>query len=271
VGRRLQAQDDLGLNNTVPDTALVVTYQPGSSSSSNLSDPYGDYSDSLDDPSTTLSTVTKQFLAPWPVNGQSRSFATVINAMIIPNPIGYGGFVAGIEGDIDGPSAAQTVTLYKRTAGSSTETLVATTTATPFNGVLTFEFPLFATYTTNTYYRVHVDGTDTSTGGDQTTMVAVRANVSLKSSATKISKGKTITLTSSVYPATSAGGKVVFERLSGKKWIAIATKTLSATGSKAVASTGWKPGKGTFKVRARYTGGTFNATSTSGNVTVSVK
>jgi hypothetical protein len=75
----------------------------------------------------------------------------------------------------------------------------------------------------------------------------------------------------SVFPSSAAGGKVVFEQASGKKWIAIATKTLAAAGSKATAATTWKPSKGSHKVRVRYLGGTYNTATTSSVVTVSVK
>lgn len=254
------------LNATVPDTALVVTYQPGSSGTT-----YDEYGDPIDDPSTALSTVTKQILAPWPVNGQARAFATGISASILPNPVSYGGYADGIAGEIDGPSAAQTVFLYAQTAGSPVETLVATTTAEPFDGVLAFEFPLMNPYTTNTAFRIHVDGTESSTGADKTVVLGVRASVSLKSSATSLTKGKAVTFSASVSPKSAAGGKVVFERASGKKWVAIATKTLNVSGSKSTALASWKPGRGTFKVRARYLGGTFNVGNNSGAVTIKVK
>jgi hypothetical protein len=189
----------------------------------------------------------------------------------MPSTVNYGGFAEGIVGVVDGPSAPQEVSIFTRTAGSSTETLVATTTATPFDGQLVFELPLMSTYRTNTYFRIHVDATDSSTGADQTVMLGVRAPVSIKASSTKVAKGKSVTLSASVAPGTTAGGKVVFERASGKKWIAIATKTLGAAGSKSTASTSWKPGAGKYKVRARYLGGTYNVTNSSGAVTITVK
>jgi hypothetical protein len=259
------------LNATLPDTTMLVTYQPTSSSSSGSTDNTDDSNDQIDSPSTTLSTITTQLLAPWPVSGQARSYATIIDALVMPNPISYAGFADGIVGEIDGPSAATVVSLYSTTAGSSTESLVATTTATSYGGVLVFEIPLMRTFTTNTSFRVHVDGGDTWSGADATVKLGVQAIASLSSSASSIKKGKSVTLKASVYPNTAAGGTVVFERLSGKKWIKISSKTLTVSGSNAVASISWKPGKGKYKVRARYLGGTYNAATTTGTRTITVK
>ena len=94
--------------------------------------------------------------------------------------------------------------------------------------------------------------------------------MSFKTSAASVRSGSTVTLSASVFPASSAGGSVVFERASGKKWIKIAEKTLGASGPKATASSKWKPGRGSFKVRARYLGGTFNAATTSGSTLIKV-
>ena len=253
------------LNQTVPDPTIVVRYKPGSASAA--VDPWGD---EVDTPATLMSTITKQILAPWPVAGGVQSPVTTIQAQIVPNPVSYGGFVGGLVGEVDGPSSAQTVSLYARTAGSPSETLVATTTATPNEGVLTFQFPLMHSYTTNTAFRIHADESDSSTGDDQTVWLNVRAMLTLKSSASSVRLGSTVTLSASVFPANSAGGSVVFERASGKKWVKIAEKTLGASGSKATASVKWKPGRGSFKVRARYLGGTFNAATTSGTALIKV-
>ena len=257
------------LGTTVPDTALVVTYAPGTGSSS--SDYYDDGSDSLDDPATAMSTVTKQFVSPWPVSGQARSFATLITALGFPNPLPYGGYFDGVAGFIYGPSTAQTVTVYSRTAGSSAESFVATTTATPYEGLLTFSVPLGRRYKTNNYFRVHIDGADTSTAADQELLLSVRAQINLKTSATRIRRGKSINLTASIFPNSAAGGTVVWERKSGKKWVKIAGKSLVASGSYAKASYNWKPGRGTQTIRARYLGGTYNSASTSGNTTIVVR
>jgi hypothetical protein len=254
------------LNATLPDTTMLITYAP-----SGYSGPVDEYGDPIDSPATTLKTVTMQATAPWPVAGQARSYVTTIKAMLLPNPISYGGFFEGIVGEVDGPSAPTTVTVYARTAGSSADTTIATVVATPYDGILEYEVPIMKSYTKNTAFRIHVDGADTSTGADTTVVLGVKVTMSLKSSATKIKRGKSVTLSTSIYPSSAAGGSVVFEQLSGKKWVQIAKKTLTVAGTKAVASTGFKPAKGTRKVRVRFLGGTYNTATTSGVVTLTVK
>lgn len=203
--------------------------------------------------------MTTQVAAPRPVAREARSYVTSIDALLMPNPVMYGGFVDGIGGMINGLSAATVVSIYSRTAGSASESLVGTTTAAPYDGILEFEWPLMKAYTKHTTFRVHVDASDTSTGADAYFSLGVRAIVSATTSATHVAPGKSVKLSASVYPASSAGGYVVFERLAGKSWKKIAQMKLSASGSYAKASFTWKPGKGTQKIRARYLGGTYNA------------
>jgi hypothetical protein len=210
--------------------------------------------------------------ADWPITGEIDVSVTTISADAAPNVITYGDWPL-IEGTINGPSKVDTVTLYATTAGSSVETTVATTKATSVDGQVTFEFDDLNQLFTNTTYRVHVDATPGYTGADTLVNVYVKAPTSLSTSATRIKPGRRVTLTASVYPKTAAiGGRtVVFERLSGKRWITIATKTLAVSGSYAKASYSWKPGKGTQKVRVRYSGGTYNYKNTSGTKTIVVK
>jgi hypothetical protein len=157
------------------------------------------------------------------------------------------------------------------TAGSSVEVPVATTKATVVLGTLEFDFPELDSLYTNTVFRVHVDGTDSWTGADAYVSIRVKARVGLGASATRITAGKTVTLTASVYPKSAAGGTAVFERLSGKKWVKITSKTLAVSGSYARASYKWKPGRGTQKVRVRYLGGAKNAANTSSTKTITVR
>jgi hypothetical protein len=256
------------LNATVPDTVVVLTYQAGGASSSSGS--YDEYMGE-EDSNTELNTVTAQVNAPWPISGRARSSVTAIQAMVLPNPVSYGGFVEGVVGTLVGPTSATKVSLYERLAGSATESLVATTTATPYGGVLMFELPVMRSYTRNATYRVHSEAVEGATAGDTPLSLGVRAALSLKSSARSISRGKRVKLSASAVPGTSAGGTVVFERKSGKKWARIAIKTLAASGGKGVASLSWKPSKGTQMVRVRYLGGAYNCATTSGSVRISVR
>ena len=186
----------------------------------------------------------------------------------MPNPVTYNGYAMAIGGTIDGPSSAQTVSIYERAAGSSAETLIGTTSATAYDGSLVFEFPLMQSFTTNTVFRVHVDGSGSSTAADQSLTLGVQAKVSLKSSASKVTRGKSVKLTASVFPASAAGGTVLFQQQSGKSWKTLATKKLAGSGSSAVASTSYKVSAGSHKLRLRYLGGTYNVATTSGTLSV---
>jgi hypothetical protein len=252
--RKTIAEIAAELNKSDPDTAFKIAYQPGGSS---------EY-----DPYSSAGAVTTVVRAPWPVLGSATLGVTSVMVAAQPSVLSYGDY-PDIIGFVSGPSAA-TVSLYARPAGSLTETLIDTQAATVGEDGLEFDFALDETFT-NTTYRVHVQGTETWSGADASVTLPVRAMVGLGTSASRIRPGRTVKLTASVYPASAAGGGVVFERLSGKKWVKITSKTLAASGSSARASYTWKPGKGTQKVRARYLGGTMNYGNSSSTKTITVK
>lgn len=260
-GRQSIAQLSHGLNETLPNNTIEIVFSPAQTSSGF----------SEDGPTKPLSTkpIVVDVPAEWPTSGSADVNVTTINAQVDPNPIDYDDW-ADISGVVNGPSSDTTVTLYATTAGGS-ETLLATTTATLVDGELAFDFAPETSFTTNTTFRVHVDGDGSWSGADTTVQLGVRAITSLRTSASTIRRGRTVKLTASVFPATSAGGTVVFERLSGKRWVRIASKTLVRSGSSAVASVTWKPGKGKQKVRARYLGGTYNYGNTTGTRTITVR
>ncbi|MDR3687386.1 MAG: hypothetical protein P4L93_10565 [Coriobacteriia bacterium] len=260
VARTTIAGEVKDLNNSLPQSTVAVTFQPSLSGQ--------DSSSFTKPPSTT--PITANTVTQWPITGYAETDVTQINILDASGSISFGDWPY-IVGEIDGPSDPTTVTVYATQAGSSVETLIDTTQPTLSDGSLEFEFFDLPPIYTNTTYRVHVDATPGNSGADTYVTVGVKAPVSLRTSAGHIKPGRTVGLTASVYPNTAAGGTVVFERLSGKKWLKLASKTLAVSGSYAKASYSWKPGKGTQKVRARYLGGTYNAANTSGTKAVLVK
>jgi len=276
-----QIADDL--NHSQPNNTMIVTFQPGQSdlSSSDDGDDSGDDSGSLAGQvaqlKNTLSTdpITNDLTTLRPTDSRARADLTDMLVEADPSAIPYGEF-SDVVGEIDGPDVKSVVSLYASQPGTTTETLVETQTVKPVQGLLPFDFQLDEMFT-NTTFRVHVDaGSDLDSGnawttGNKTVTVSVRAITSLSMSASSLKAGKKVKLTASVYPASAAGGGVVFERQVHRGWKRIASATLSAPGSVAKATYKWKPAKGTNKVRARYLGGVFNATSNSATKTVKVK
>jgi hypothetical protein len=105
---------------------------------------------------------------------------------------------------------------------------------------------------TNTTYRVQVDPKDSWSGATTSVLVRVKANVGLSTSASRITAGRTVKLTASVYPNSAAGGTVVFEQLVRGSWRKIVTRTLATSGSYARrASLSIQPGPHTSELRAR--------------------
>ena len=252
VGRKTIAQLAGELNKTLPDTALTLTYAPNGGGSSSAS-------------SKAVSTVV---IAPWPIAGDADVDVTSIRAAAEPGVVAYGDF-ADITGTVGGVSDDTVVSLYGTPAGSSTEVFLGTQTATD-DEEFSFDFPVDEAFTTATY-RVHIDGTDSTTAANTSVVLQVRAAASLSTSASSIKRGKKVTLTAMVYPGSSAGGSVTFEQLVGRTWRKITTKGLTRSGSSAKAAVSWKPGKGTHKVRARYLGGTYNCATTTGIRVITVK
>jgi hypothetical protein len=260
-GRESIQQLAYDLNHALPDTTIKMVFQPTYEPS--------DEQSALSDVVPSTDPVALNIDAPWPISGVDRIGITTIQAVADPKIVSYGDF-ADIYGEVDGPSDPGVVSLFAKQAGSSTETLVATQTATYAGGALQFDFPLDEVFT-NTTYRVHFDGTDSWSGADATVSLPVRAMTSLSVSASKVKLGKSVTLKAMVFPATTGGGTAVFEQLVGKTWKKIASKTLLSNGSFSSASTSYKPSKGAHKVRVRYLGGTYNYAATSGTKTVTAK
>jgi hypothetical protein len=217
--------------------------------------------------------VSKSVVASWPITGQVAAVVPrIYTGLYGSGVVDYGGegYMVGL---VDGLTQNSVLSLYATVAGDTTETLVATQTVSGSSSGYAYRYfilPLGAAFS-NTAYRVHVDGTDSSTAAESNFTLYVRAPISVTASASHLRHGKSVRLTSKVYPASSAGGSVVFEQYVGKRWRKVATRTLAASGSVSRASYSWKPSRGTHKVRAHYLGGTYNSNSVSAAKTIVVR
>ena len=140
-------------------------------------------------------------------------------------------------------------------------------------GAATFETHISGLPAT-TKLRFHVGPSDGWLSADVTHTLKVRGYTHLTASSTSFKAGKTITLKASVLSTASAGSKVTFQYWSPSyyEWRTLgSSKTLAVSGGAARASTTWKPGKGTRKVRVKFLGGAANAASTSNTVKLHVK
>jgi hypothetical protein len=236
---------------SLPSNCLTIEYEPMAA--------YSDSYESEDDDETATEAIETTASTPWALSGSASSRPVIFNTELMMPVMAYGGLNV-LDGEIaSGPKDPGTISLYGTPSGS-VERLIATTTAHSKWG--TFDFELDG-LRTNTYLRLHVDASPGFSATDVYVLARVRAAVSLSSSAKSVKRGKRVTLSTKVYPATNAGGKMVFERYYKRAWRQIAKKTLLG-GTAARASVSWKVPKGSNKVRVRFLGTTRNAAATSG-------
>lgn len=257
------------LNSSLPGNILTLRYTPSTfDPNSLLSDGSDDGDDSGDDsePGTFASVVTT-VAAPWALDGGAYAYPTLVMAAL-QNRVSNYNSANVLRGLIfDGADDPGTISLYGTPAGSAVESLIATTTANLKTSAFAFRL---AGLKVNTRLRVHLDSADGYLASDTLLTAAVRADVRLSSSASSVRTGRTVTLTTKVYPAANAGAKVTFEYYSKKAWRRISTKALGG-GSAASASVAWKVPKGAYKVRVRFLGSGYNVATTSATRTVTGK
>jgi hypothetical protein len=250
-GRTTVAEVAEQLNMSQPNNALFMTYQ-ARPTMVEPEDEDGDYT------IVTYKPVETTVTTPWVTQGELELLTPSISAAVIPSPVAYGG-ACFVVGTVAGPSAPTTVTVYGTPAGSSVEQTLAVGVTTGSGGSYSTYRIRIAGLTTNTAIRVHTDGDYEYIDGNGYTVARVSAKVSISSSATSARTGKTVTLTAKVGPTTTRGGKVVFEYYN-RGWKRIGTKTLYSTPGGSTAKIGYKVLRGSHRVRARYLGGTYNAT-----------
>jgi hypothetical protein len=249
-----------GLQEWSPSNKLWVEY-----SSTNYEDD-GYYIDSTDTSVTT----------PWVLQNEAMAHVTTIFAAASPASVAYG-HGTRVSGRIIAPydSLPETASVYIQEAGHTNERLLGIADVTWGSGTFSLSTgPL----TSNARIRVHVDGVlanyeyggEGSTSANGYVPIKVAAAVSVSSSSNSVRTGRSVTLTSRVVPASAAGGRVTFEYYDAgrRSWRAIATQKLAASGGSAKATATWKVLRGSHKLRARYLGGSLNATSVSTTVAV---
>jgi hypothetical protein len=250
------------LNTSIPGNDLVLRYSPTPISDPGLGGGVGFFASN-----TALQSIVATMPTPWAVGGTAASYPTIIQAHLESKVMDYAGFNL-LDGYVQGADDPGTVSLFGTIAGSSTESLLGTTTVDPADG--SFEFPIEG-LTMNTQLRVHVDASpDGFSAADSAQTAYVYAGTHFSTSTSSVKTGKAVTLAAKLYSPSNAGSKVVFEYFSKKAWHAIATKKL-ASGPAAIASTTWKALKGATKLRYRFLGGIYNYATTSVTKTVTGK
>jgi hypothetical protein len=248
------------LNSTRPNNLLSVTFMP-------VADGSGDGGSAPSSSETTLAVETTTS-SPWVLSGSATSEITVIDAYA--DPVTYGDD-AHISGEISGPSAPVEVKVYGVPAGSDTEELLTTGQTEMVDGTLMFDIPVSGLFS-STELRVAVDGGLGYSPAETFVDVAVRGRVSLSASPKTVWRGSWVVFTVKVAPR-SATGSIRFQWYDAhhKKWRALITKKLTHTSSTAKASCMWRPYRGTYKVRAIYSGDWNLAGKTSSTVTIRVR
>jgi hypothetical protein len=263
--RQTVAQIVSDLNSTLPGNYFTLRYIPTTSSN------YADMSEwgygpgyRLASASTVATSVVTTTPTEWAMGGQAIVYPTLLSARLAMSVMDYKGFNLLRGYVVDSADDPGVLSLYGTPAGSSTESLLATTTADPDEG--SFQFPIYG-LSVNTLLRVHTDAVDDYMASDTTMTAQVHASVRLTTSASSVRAGSSVRLTASVTPHANVGAKVTFERYSHGVWRKIATKTLSGS-STAKASVSWRVPKGSTKVRAHFLGSTYNAATASSTKTV---
>lgn len=178
----------------------------------------------------------------------------VTQLMVTPRaPVNYfsrtsiSGTVMGAENGV--------VEIYRRYAGETTESRVATAEVDP-SGAFWAYSPVMRK---NALFRVVYKGTDEALASTTTMWVKTRAYISARTSTKSVARGKYVTISAMLAPAGTTG-RVVFERHDGRRWVKLSTRTLKA----GTASYRYKASvRGVNKVRVRYLGGPINASRTS--------
>ncbi len=210
---------------------------------------------------------------PWYLTGAESLASPRVLARLMMKKIPYRGTTL-LAGSIYGPERNGTVSIYGTPSNSTTESLLARFTAKyrAEMGGATFMRSL-GDFTTNTNLRIRFEPSDGWLSGDATATIHVTPIVRLSPSKTTIKAGKRVTLTATVIPSANVGGKVTFQVWSPSwdEWRTISIQTLHASGSAAKASYSWKPGKGNRKVRVKFMGTPFNASSHSSSHVIHVQ
>jgi len=205
----------------------------------------------------------------WYLNGSSTTQVTEIDASA--RTITYGSD-AYVTGEISGPTTPVEVNIYGLASDGENEELLASGMAELADGVLSFEVPVPG-LTASSELRVAIDGGPGYTPAETFVSVAVRGRLRLSIAHASVFRGSWAFFTATVAPR-SATGTVKFQCYDGrhKKWRTLITKRLTRAATNARATCWWRPTlRGTYKVRAVYSGDWDLRGATSPSVTLRVR
>lgn len=223
--------------------------------------------------SATPSTVSTEAVTSSALWGRASRSIGGVTLSVRPSVVPYGGY-GMLVGTVEGPTDVGLVSVYGTSQGSTTETLIATTTAEVLDGEAMF-FMMLPRLNKHTTLRV-VCESDGSNWANLTASkkVYVGARVMLRPSTTNLRAGNRVALAAVVYPKSAAGRTVSFQYYSksARTWKTITTKSLTTTSgvSNASATYRWAPRRGTYRVRVRFNGSTYNAPTNSSATTIRV-
>jgi hypothetical protein len=164
---------------------------------------------------------------------------------------------AFVTGEITGPTVPVEVSVYGLESGGegdTDETLLATGLAEWEDDTLVFSIPVSG-LTGATELRIAIDGGDGYTPAETYVSVAVRGRVRITATPKSTLRRSWVRFTASVTPRTAIGTvKFQYYDKRHKKWRTISTKQLTRASTSARATGWWRPPRGTWKVRAVYSG-----------------
>ncbi len=155
-----------------------------------------------------------------------------------------------------------TVTVLRRDADQSKDTTLTQLTLSNRGGAMFLAYSQPSIWRNGTY-TFRYEGDADNLGSQGVVTVRTAAKVSVAASPSHTTSGRTVTLSSNVGPK-QPSGSVVFEYAGRSGWTAIRTVPLSGG---TTAATSWRPARGTWRVRARFTGSLVNVPTTSANTT----
>jgi hypothetical protein len=199
-------------------------------------------------PDVTAKSATTSFL-----RGTVEKSTTQMLLFSSATSIGYGGSVQ-LMGMVEGASSDATVTIVKRVPGSADATIAVLHQPSMDSEESSLFMYTVRGLTTNATFIARYAGDADTLPSESSVSIRTAARVTCGASPSRAPYGTTFNLTSNIYP-TQPSGTITFEVLSGTTWRAL--KTVNLTSGK-TASFSWKPGRGTFKVRARFSGSTLN-------------
>lgn len=224
------------------------------------------------DPSGTggsVDSVEATSSTPWYLSGSATTQITEINANAAAVTYGNDAYVTG---EITGPAVPVEVSVYRAATDGVGEELLATGMAGFVDGTLSFEVPV-AGLAASTELRVAVEGGPGYTPAEAFVEVTVRGRIRISASPKTLFRGSWVFFTATVSPR-AATGTVRFQYYDAhnKKWRTLITKRLVRASTSARATCWWRPAvRGSYKVRAVYSGDWDLAGSTSPSVAIRVR